>query len=110
MGKYLVAASFTIYIICRIGALEGPQIQNVSKSAVSNLQGSSSSCGGSLTDNAGTISYKNFQPYAPNERCVWTIRSKNATSYNVELETLGESGTLVITGLGIGKTIENVYP
>lgn len=74
------------------------------------FQGSSSSCGGKLVSSSGTISYKNFQAYSPNERCVWTIRAPNATSYGVQLESLGNPGTLVITGFGIGDAVKHSIP
>ncbi|ODM87854.1 hypothetical protein Ocin01_18828, partial [Orchesella cincta] len=56
-------------------------------------------CGGHLQESVAAISYKPDAQLSPNERCVWTIKSLNATSYNLEVHLFGLQNISGETGI-----------
>ncbi|ODM86559.1 hypothetical protein Ocin01_20123 [Orchesella cincta] len=78
-----VAALLLLFIAV---ALASPVVLPVSEQT-------SEVCGEVLNATEGGIIYKPFETAQPNERCVWVIRSPNATDYSLEMVYMGYSST-----------------
>ncbi len=64
---------------------------------------SSTRCGDVLQASSGTISYKSFTPVSPNKRCVWTVRNPKATGYEIAVDNLGKSSSVIISAISVGS-------
>ncbi len=72
-------------------------------------------CGGVLNETSGEISYKLYEPFGPNERCVWIIRAQNTTDYTIGVFNLGfpsphPNHQVTVSGFALGRNITQVIP